>query len=918
MIKSFKKGLALVLAAAMVFSTPIAVNTTKADAAETLTSSEWWSFAGNSQNYTMSGKNATFEFGIRADALVNNYGAFSVELIATLGQNDEGQDLLGYITTGSDGNCWFAEEFEGQGTVEGVRDSIDSVLTEGEVYTVKVTRDDHKFDIEYIDANKEETVDHFTATLNDDVTIPDDVTIHFMAQIGTYTVTPYAVPVNKKSINGVGWWNAANTASDVYYVEPNSSAEIYVANTDGNTGLILESVTDEGYITANLAVTNDETGALDVWGDALNASGNFIVPAEGTTYSFPAKGIIKISIERDGQKLTVTLTDVATDVVVASGEGTLVCPEDELLGFYVKAQDGSFDVGPTLGTVASLISDLKAAVSEDGTKIQLTAQQDREFDDIYVNVNDEKDELNDVNVATSGAISYEYAPEESGDYKFDMVAEKAGFAKDVESASMGVVVEDGKIVLDTELASDFAAVKGVSSYGFTAKKLLEDVTYTIEVSESGKVIATLKEEETLEFSKLTSGKEYTAKLIAKKDGYAAKTYTTKFTYTAEEREDAEAGATRTDINKTLGKIDYSSGFWSEFSTYKIEDNKKYTFVFENHSSGSNNWNNFVLAFANQADFGNDTRGDAYTEYAVVRADNYSWVATSEGNIANTTLSGKAVTFTNSITDPAAGSDDSWAEWKNIIKDSDVTMDVIRSGSEVKVEATIVSQTDKTKKIDWTASLNCANADGSDPNPLYMGFTVDGCYLNLKYVDEQESKVELPKSDDSTETPTDATGGTAKTIVFTDWTAKYGAKKVTGELSIKGANVTVKVGKKAAVKATVSGKKFTAKVAKLTKGTKVVITASKDGYATVKKTITVKAPMKVKSVKAKKGTKKVTGTISVKGATVKVKVGKKAYKKAKVKGKKFTLKVAKLKKGTKIKVQATKKNYKTATKSVKVK
>jgi len=80
----------------------------------------------------------------------------------------------------------------------------------------------------------------------------------------------------------------------------------------------------------------------------------------------------------------------------------------------------------------------------------------------------------------------------------------------------------------------------------------------------------------------------------------------------------------------------------------------------------------------------------------------------------------------------------------------------------------------------------------------------------------------------------------------------------------------------------------------------------------------KKAVKISKVTAKKNATKVTGTVSVSKATVKVKVGKKAYKKATVNGKKFTIKVAKLKKGTKVTVKATKSGYTAATKSVKVK
>lgn len=77
-------------------------------------------------------------------------------------------------------------------------------------------------------------------------------------------------------------------------------------------------------------------------------------------------------------------------------------------------------------------------------------------------------------------------------------------------------------------------------------------------------------------------------------------------------------------------------------------------------------------------------------------------------------------------------------------------------------------------------------------------------------------------------------------------------------------------------------------------------------------------MKLSGVKAKKGAKKITGKVSVKKATVKIKVGKKKYKKAKVSGKNFTLKTSKLKKKTKVTIKVTKSGYKTLTKTYKVK
>ncbi len=86
---------------------------------------------------------------------------------------------------------------------------------------------------------------------------------------------------------------------------------------------------------------------------------------------------------------------------------------------------------------------------------------------------------------------------------------------------------------------------------------------------------------------------------------------------------------------------------------------------------------------------------------------------------------------------------------------------------------------------------------------------------------------------------------------------------------------------------------------------------------VSKTDEVKT-FKLSSLKIKKNTTKITGKVSVSKAIVKIKVGSKAWKKATVKGKKFTFKTAKLKKNTKVQIKVSKKGYKTLKKSFKVK
>ncbi|MCI8307459.1 MAG: hypothetical protein HFH14_05350 [Lachnospiraceae bacterium] len=85
------------------------------------------------------------------------------------------------------------------------------------------------------------------------------------------------------------------------------------------------------------------------------------------------------------------------------------------------------------------------------------------------------------------------------------------------------------------------------------------------------------------------------------------------------------------------------------------------------------------------------------------------------------------------------------------------------------------------------------------------------------------------------------------------------------------------------------------------------------------TFPVLKKLKISSVKCIKNARKVTGKLSVSKADVRIKVGNKAYKKASVKGKKFTLRFkTKLKKKTKITVKVTKKGYESLVKAYKVK
>lgn len=360
-----------------------------------------------------------------------------------------------------------------------------------------------------------------------------------------------------------------------------------------------------------------------------------------------------------------------------------------------------------------------------------------------------------------------------------------------------------------------------------------------------------------------------------------------------------------DLSETVGAEDYSAAFWTVFTKqYKIESGKTYVFDFENHGSGANLWNNYVMAFTNEAAYNNFGQSGNYLEYAVVRADKWGW-----GGGDNMSHNGNAIEYGGSIVD-LVGTPESFYE---IAKDSNVSLTINRKDGLIATEAVVTSIADPTKSYNYTATFTLDAPD----NELYFGMTVDGSYLKMKKLTVKELTATMPDNPKPGEVT--VPDGTKKQIMLSAVSAKLGAKKVTGTVNAPDATVKVQVNKKAAVTATVKDKKFTANLgSKLKVGDKVKITVTAEGYYEKDQTVTVKGTMKVSKVTAKKGAKTITGTVSQSKATVTIKVGGKAYKKAKVSGKKFTLKVAALKKGTKVTVKATKKNYKTATKSVKVK
>ena len=116
----------------------------------------------------------------------------------------------------------------------------------------------------------------------------------------------------------------------------------------------------------------------------------------------------------------------------------------------------------------------------------------------------------------------------------------------------------------------------------------------------------------------------------------------------------------------VGPEDCSAAWWSAWSDYfVIPANQTFHTKFINHTSGANQWNNWNLVVATDAD-----RGAAgYSEYFVLRSDLYGW-GNADYNAANITNEGYG----------------DWEQFKKNMEGATVDMTVERRGAEVYVTA----------------------------------------------------------------------------------------------------------------------------------------------------------------------------------------------------------------------------------------
>ena len=201
---------------------------------------------------------------------------------------------------------------------------------------------------------------------------------------------------------------------------------------------------------------------------------------------------------------------------------------------------------------------------------------------------------------------------------------------------------------------------------------------------------------------ITNKGDGTADILAVMHGNNGETYTQEYRgITAVDPENCYFNLTvdnsHIEYAEVIGAEDNSTGFWGAHSDdVSVPVGMTITQRFRNYTNGQNNWNNFCVVL---------TRDDD-SEYAVVRADNYGWGASYEGNA-------------NLVTEGTQGD---WATWLAAMDDALVTVSVTNNGVSADVNITMVGNNGVTYTQKY---LYITPIDGDD---LDVHMTVDGCHL----------------------------------------------------------------------------------------------------------------------------------------------------------------------------------------------
>ena len=173
----------------------------------------------------------------------------------------------------------------------------------------------------------------------------------------------------------------------------------------------------------------------------------------------------------------------------------------------------------------------------------------------------------------------------------------------------------------------------------------------------------------------------------------------------------------------VGNEDNTTAWWTAFSDYyTIEPNKTLTLKFTNYSNKANNFNNWLAVVTTDADRG----AEGYSEYVVLRADNYGW-------------QGGLNTFDNKSWFVSLTSNYNWNTFKDDMDGSTVNMTISRVGAKVTLRADITTAASVSYYEEFV--INCG--DGNQTIRTFL--TTDGGHLVIDNDATSVTDSELPET-----------------------------------------------------------------------------------------------------------------------------------------------------------------------------
>ena len=137
----------------------------------------------------------------------------------------------------------------------------------------------------------------------------------------------------------------------------------------------------------------------------------------------------------------------------------------------------------------------------------------------------------------------------------------------------------------------------------------------------------------------------------------------------------------------IGSEDNTTPFWSAFSQdYKLQKNQALHLQFVNYTNQAENWDNWLAGITNDVDR-NDT-ANGYVEYAILRADNWGWGTTYNGEFNESAWN--------------------WDTFKQDMNGATVDLTVARYDKHIQVLAEVLTAAGQTYEQAYTLYSNTAD------------------------------------------------------------------------------------------------------------------------------------------------------------------------------------------------------------------